>query len=242
MGEYVGLDVSMEETSVCVMNAAGEIVWEGKVGTEPGELLRTLRLRAPAAMKVGLETGPLSTWLWHELQKAKVPVVCLDARHAQAALSMRINKTDKNDAAGLAQLVRMGWYREVKVKQLTTHVDGALLASRALLVRQRCELESQIRGLLKNFGLKVKATKGRAFGQSVTSLADKQPMLREMLRALLAAWGSMRLQIAVLTRRIERQVVSDPVCRRLMTMNGVGKLTSLAYRVAVDDPNRFRHS
>ena len=242
MKEYVGLDVSMEATSVCVMDAAGEIIWEGKVASEPGELVRVLHERAPAVERVGLETGPLSTWLWHALRDAKVPVVCLDARHAQAALSMRINKTDRNDAAGLAQLVRMGWYREVKVKQLITHVDGALLASRALLVRQRCELENQIRGLLRNFGLKVKATKGRAFGQSVASLADKQPVLREMVQALLAAWSSLRLQIVVLSRRIERQAVSDPVCRRLMTMNGVGKLTSFAYRAAIDDPSRFRHS
>jgi transposase len=242
MEEYVGLDVSMEETSVCVMDAAGEIMWEGKAATEPGELVRTLRLRAPAAKKVGLETGPLSTWLWHALQEAKVPVVCLDARHAQAALSMRTNKTDKNDAAGLAQLVRMGWYREVKVKRLATHVDGALLASRALLVQQRCALENQIRGLLKNFGLKVKATKGRAFGQSVAALADKQPVLREMVLALLAVWSSLRLQIAVLSRRIEQEAMSDPVCRRLMTMGGVGKLTSFAFRAAVDDPARFRHS
>jgi transposase len=110
MEEYVGLDVSMEETSVCVMDAAGEIVWEGRVATEPSELVRALHRRAPAVVKVGLETGPLSTWLWHALSEAQVPVVCLDARHAQAALSMRINKTDRNDAAGLAQLVRMGWY------------------------------------------------------------------------------------------------------------------------------------
>lgn len=242
MGEYVGLDVSMEETSVCVMDAAGEIVWEGKVATEPCALVRALHLRAPAAAKVGLETGPLSTWLWHALREAGVPVVCMDARHAQAALSMRINKTDRNDAAGLAQLVRMGWYREVKVKQLATHVDGALLASRALLVRQRCELENEIRGLLKNFGLKVKATKGRAFGQSVAALADKQPVLREMVLALLAAWSSLRLQIVVLSRRIETAAMGDPVCRRLMTMSGVGKLTSFAYRAAIDDPARFRHS
>src|SRR5262249_25124679 len=121
MEEYVGLDVSMEETSGGVMNAAGELGGEGKAPTGPGGLGGTVHLRAPRAGKVGLETGPLSTWLWHELQKAEVPVVCLDARHAQAALSMRINKTDKNDAAGLAQLVRMGWYREVKVKRLATH-------------------------------------------------------------------------------------------------------------------------
>src|SRR5262245_48140480 len=146
MGQYVGLDVSMEETSMCVLAGSGEIEWEGRVATEPGALVRALHRHAGEAVKVGLETGALSTWLWHALREAGVPVVCLDARHAQAALSMRINKTDKNDAAGLAQLVRMGWYREVQVKRLATHVDGALLASRALLVGQRCELENQIRG------------------------------------------------------------------------------------------------
>ena len=150
MSEYVGLDVSLEETSVCVLDAGGSVVWEGKVESEPAAIERMLRRRAPQAVKVGLETGPTSTWLWHELRRANVPVICLDARHAQAALSMRINKTDRNDAAGLAQLMRMGWYREVQVKQLAAHRDGALLASRALIVRQRCELENQIRGLMKN--------------------------------------------------------------------------------------------
>lgn len=242
MDEYVGLDVSMEETSVCVMTATGEIIWEGRVATEPDALVGVLHRRAPRAVKVGLETGPLSTWLWHALRDAAVPVVCLDARHAQAALSMRINKTDRNDAAGLAQLVRMGWYREVKVKRLAAHADGALLASRALLVRQRCELENQIRGLLKNFGLKVKATKGRAFGQSVASLSAKRPVVHQVVMALLAVWSSLRHEIAVLSRQVEQQATDDPVCRRLMTMGGVGKLTALAYRTAIDDPCRFRHS
>jgi transposase len=242
MGEYVGLDVSMEETSVCVMTATGEIVWEGKVATEPCALAQVLRYRAPAVEKVGLETGPLSTWLWHSLRAADLPVVCLDARHAQAALSMRINKTDRNDAVGLAQLVRMGWYREVKVKQLAAHADGALLASRALLVRQRCELENQIRGLLKNFGLRVRATKGRAFGQSVADLSTKQPAVHQVVMALLAVWSSLRQQIAVLSRQVEHQAMGDPVCRRLMTMGGVGKLTALAFRTTIDDPDRFRHS
>lgn len=242
MGEYVGLDVSMEETSMCVLALTGEIVWEGKVATEPGALVRALHRWAPRAERVGLETGPLSTWLWHALKEAEVPVVCLDARHAQAALSMKINKTDRNDASGLAQLVRMGWYREVKVKQLSAHVTGALLASRALLVRQRCEIENQIRGLLKNFGLKVRATKGRAFEQSVTDLSGKQPVIRQVVLAMLAVWSGLRQQIAVLSRQVEQQATDDPVCRRLMTMGGIGKLTALAYRTAIDDPDRFRHS
>ena len=103
----------MEETSVCVMQATGSVVWEGKATSTPAALLGVLRRHAPTAMRAGLETGPLSTWLWHALRAAGVKVVCVDARHAQAALSMRINKTDRNDALGLAQLIRMGWYREV---------------------------------------------------------------------------------------------------------------------------------
>jgi len=242
MEQYVGLDVSMEETSVCVMDVTGAVVWEGEVASTPAALVRALHRHAPRAVRVGLETGPLSTWLWHELRAAGVGVVCIDARHAQAALSMRINKTDRNDASGLAQLVRMGWYREVRVKGLPAHANGALLASRALLVTQRCELENQIRGLLKNFGLRMRATTGPAFAQSAAALADKQPMLRQVVTALLAIWSSLRLQIVALTRAVQRQVSDDAVCRRLMTMPGVGPMTALAFRTAIDDPARFRHS
>ncbi len=120
--------------------------------------------------------------------------------------------------------------------------DSALLASRALLVKQRCELENQIRGLLKNFGLRVTVTKGRSFGQSATTLATKQPMLGTVVAALLAVWSSLRLQIEALTRQVRRQVASDAVCRRLMTMPGVGPMTALAFRTTIDDPSRFRHS
>lgn len=242
MSEYVGLDVSLEETSVCVLDAGGSVVWEGKVESEPAAIERMLRRRAPQAVKVGLETGPTSTWLWHELRRANVPVICLDARHAQAALSMRINKTDRNDAAGLAQLMRMGWYREVQVKQLTAHGDGALLASRALLVRQRCELENQIRGLLKNFGLRSRATTGRAFEQSVQALTRHHELLRDVVAPLLAAWLVLRQQTAVLTYKVKVRTMASAACRRLMTMPGVGPMTALAFSAAIDDPARFRSS
>lgn len=242
MMQYVGLDVSMEETSVCVLDASGSTIWEGSVESEPSAIVGMLHRRAPDAAKVGLETGPTSTWLWHELRAAGVPAICIDARHAQAALSMRLNKTDRNDAAGLAQLMRMGWYREVQVKQLAAHGDGALLASRALLVRQRCELENQIRGLMKNFGLRVKPTKGRAFEQSVQALAARSATLKQIVFPLLAAWSQMCLQIAVLSRFVQLRTSNSAVCRRLMTMPGVGPLTALAFQAAIDDPSRFRHS
>jgi transposase len=242
MSEYVGLDVSLEETSVCILDAGGSITFEGKVLSDPVSILRVLKQRAPKALRVGLETGPTSTWLWHELRASGVPVICVDARHAQAALSMRINKTDRNDAQGLAQLMRMGWYREVQVKQLSAHGDGALLTGRALLVSQRCELENQIRGLMKNFGLRCKTTKGVGFEQAVLLLIQHHTVLREVLVPLLAARDALRRQEAALTLKVRARTLASPVCKRLMTMPGVGMMTALAFSATVDDPTRFRHS
>lgn len=242
MSEYVGLDVSMEDTSVCIMDGAGSTVWEGTVASEPEAIVRLLHRRAPKAAKVGLETGPTSTWLWHELRAAGIAAVCVDARHAQAALSMRLNKTDRNDATGLAQLMRMGWYREVQVKGLAAHGDAVLLASRALLVKQRCELENQIRGLLKNIGLRAKATKGKAFEEDVRALAARSALLRDVVLPLLAAWSALRLQIAVLTGSVQKRAKDSAVCQRLMTMPGVGPMTALTFQATIDDPARFKHS
>jgi transposase len=242
MSEYVGLDVSLEETSVCVLDANGAVTWEGKVKSEPAAIAQVIRQRAPQAVKAGLESGPTSTWLWHELRQAEVPAICIDARHAQAALSMRLNKTDRNDAQGLAQLMRMGWYREVKVKQLAAHGDGALLASRALLVRQRCELENQIRGLLKNFGLRVQATTGRAFEQSVRAHIRHHDLLSRVVIPLLGVWAALRQQIARLTYAVKARTQASAACRRLMTMPGVGPMTALAFSATIDDPARFRSS
>ncbi len=116
MEQYVGLDVSQEQTSVCVVDGGGKVIWQGKCASTPEAIVATIRARAPEAVRIGLESGPLSAWHWHELRKAGLPVVCLDARHAKAALALQLNKSDRNDARGLAQIVRTGWYREVAVK------------------------------------------------------------------------------------------------------------------------------
>ena len=242
MTKYVGLDVSMEATSVCVVSAEGQVTWRGRVKTDPEALARAIRQRAPELVRVGMESGAQSTWLWHALRKLGIAVICIDARHAQAALSMQINKTDENDAEGIATLMRVDWYREVQVKSLSSHADGAVLAGRALLVEQRCALENQIRGLLKNFGLRVKATKGRAFGETVAELSQKEAMLGDIVGHLLEAWKGHRQEIAFLTRQIELQVRKDATCRLLMTAPGVGPITALTYRATIDDPRRFRHS
>jgi len=124
MEQYVGLDVSLEQTSVCVVDGSGKTLWQGKCASTPEAIAATIRAKAPAVVRIGLESGPLSSWHWHELRKAGLPVVCLDARHAKAALALQLNKSDRNDARGLARIVRTGWYREVAVKSGTASWSG----------------------------------------------------------------------------------------------------------------------
>lgn len=135
MKQYVGLDVSQQETSVCVVDQAGRTVYEGKVKSDPGALTELLRRRAPDAERIGFETGAMASWLWHELRRVDLPVVCIDARHAHAALSVRMNKSDQNDAKGLAELVRVGWYREIKVKSEESQKVRAILVARSPWIR-----------------------------------------------------------------------------------------------------------
>jgi transposase len=155
MDYYVGLDVSLEQTSICVVIQTGSIVREGVVNSDPEAIAAFVTSKAPGAVRIGLETGPTATWLWTELKRLGLPVICIDARHATALLKMQINKSDRNDAAGIARIMQTGWFKEVRVKDLDSHAVKALLASRALLVKIERDLENQVRGLLKNFGLVV---------------------------------------------------------------------------------------
>ncbi len=145
----VGMDVSLKETSICVVDDNGEIVSEGTVISEPEAIAEFIKVKAPQAKRIGLETGPTTTWLWHELRALGLPVICIDARHAKAALSLQINKSDRNDAAGIARIMQCGWYKEVQVKRLSCHEIRAVLNSRAQLVKIKRDLENQIRGLAR---------------------------------------------------------------------------------------------
>ena len=149
MDQYVALDVSLRKISVSVLNSRGRVVTEADVPSEPGALISFIRTRAPHASRIGLESGPTSTWLWHALKAAGLPVICMDARHAHAALSVRPIKSDRNDARGLAEMVRVGWFKEVQVKSLGAHERMALLGVRRRLVDIRVEIDGQIRGILR---------------------------------------------------------------------------------------------
>ena len=239
---YVGMDVSLKETSICVVDGNGRIVCEGTVISEPSAIAAFIKAKAEGAKRIGLETGPTTTWLWHELRALGLPVICIDARHAKAALSMQINKSDRNDAVGLARIMQCGWYKEVRVKSLPCHEIRAVLNSRAQLVKIKCDLENQIRGLLKNQGLVIGKASGKAFHRRVEELVEVRGLLWEAVRPLLEIRESVNRESAGLYRKLLRLARNDVNSRRLMTVPGIGPINALAFCAAVDEPSRFRRS
>ena len=239
---YVGMDVSLKETSICVVDGSGEIVSEGTVISEPVAIAAFIEAKAMSALRIGLETGPTTTWLWHELRALGFPVICIDARHAKAALSMQINKSDRNDAVGLARIMQCGWYKEVQVKSVSCHELRAVLNSRAQLVKIKRDLENQIRGLLKNLGLVIGKAGGTVFTRRAEELLGRQGLLWEAVRPLLEVREKVRREIAVLYRRLLDLARNDIDSRRSMTVPGIGPITALAFHSAVDNPIRFRRS
>ncbi|MEM9012882.1 MAG: transposase [Pseudomonadota bacterium] len=228
MMQYAGLDVSVRETAICIVDAEGAAIWEGKVATGVGEIYQALRRHAPLLTKAGMETGPVAVWLWHGLRDADVPLDCIHARRAAAALKLQANKTDRNDARGLAQLVRSGWYEPVLMKSLETHRVRAVLVARDQLVSMCTALINKIRGLAKTFGIIVGPGKGGSFDRAVRQAMPSDPMLAELFGGLLETLGVLRAKRRLLDRQLERIARADPTCRLLMTAPGVGSLTAIA--------------
>jgi transposase len=239
---YVGMDVSLKETSICVVDGKGEIQCEGTVISEPSTIADFLRSKAPGAVCIGLETGPTTTWLWHELRALDFPIICIDARHAKAFLSTQINKSDRNDAYGVARIMQCGWYKEVQVKSLPCHEIRAVLNSRALLVKIKRDLENQIRGLLKNLGLIIGKAGGNAFHRRAEELIGEHGLLQDAVRPLLGVRETVRREIASLTRKLLALARDNEESRRLMTVPGIGPITAMAFCAAIDEPSRFRRS
>jgi transposase len=239
---YVGLDVSLRLTAICIVDGTGKIAREGSVASDPEAIAAFVKSHAPHVARIGLETGATATWLWTELNKMGLPVICIDARHAKAALKMQINKSDRNDAAGIARIMQCGWYKEVRVKDLDSHAIKALLVSRALLVKIKRDLENQIRGLLKNHGLVIGRAKMNVFAVRAAELTEDRPELAAAVGPLLKAREAVEEQIAHLDRKVMRLARSDAQVRRFMTAPGVGPITALCYLAIIDDPTRFKRS
>jgi transposase len=242
MKHYAGLDVSVKETSICIVDETGKVCRELKVASHPEDLLRVLQDPAWNLVRVGLEAGPLSQWLFNGLAEAGVPALCIETRHAKAYLKAQINKTDRNDARGIAQMMRVNLFRPVHVKTLASQKRRALLTARKLLQEKAIAIENDIRGLLRNFGLKVGVASAVMFEQRIRELVEGTPELGELMEVLLDARRKLREQFSKLHRKLLSIVREDEVCRRLMSVPGVGAVSALAFRATIDVPSRFRNS
>ena len=242
MDHFAGLDVSVKETSVCIVDDTGRIVREVRVASEPDALLRVLGNLAYRFKRIGLEAGPLSQWLFSALAEAGMPVICVETRHMRAVLKAQINKTDRNDARGMAQMMRAGLYRPVHVKTLRSQKLRMLLTHRKLLQSKAISIDNDLRGTLRNFGLKVGVVGTVKFEARIKELVENLPDLAELIEPLLIVRRTLREQIGILHRRLLVIVRNDDVCRRLMTVPGVGPVVALTYRATVDVPARFRNS
>jgi transposase len=239
---YAGIDVSLEESHVCVLDKMGRVVKELVAGSDPRSLAESLEPWRGSLVKVGLEAGPLSQWLHAGLARAGLPVECLETRQLKAVLSASPVKTDRKDAHGIAQVVRMGWYRQVHVKSRAAQDRLALVTARKLLVNKLKDVENGIRGLLRGFGLKVGQVGRSKFEWRVRELVSLEPALHSIFEPLLGARGALRSQFALLDRHVRQIARQDVDCRRLMSMPGVGPVVALTYQAAMDDPGRFAHS
>jgi transposase len=242
MDYFAGLDVSVKDTSVCIVDDMGKIVREVKVASEPDALLAVLRNPRYHFKRIGLEAGPLSQWLFSALAEADLPVICVETRHMRAVLKAQINKTDRNDARGIAQMMRVGLYRPVHVKTLRSQKLRMLLTHRKLLQSKAIAIENDLRATLRNFGLKVGMIGTAKFEARIKELVEDLPDLILLVEPLLIVRRALREQLDLLHRRLLAVVRNDDVCRRLMTVPGVGPVVALTYRATVDVPARFRKS
>jgi transposase len=201
MTHFVGLDVSQKMTAICVVDPAGNRIWRGVCASAPEQIDAAIRHHAGDDARVGLETGPMTPWLVHELRGRGFDVACLDARHARAALKMQINKTDQSDAEGLAQIMRTGWYRAVHVKSFDSHRARALLGARAQLVGMTTRLSNHIRGVLKTFGMLPGTMRGMRFDRRVETMLSDRPDIAPIVAPMLNAWRHYANRSPALTRQ-----------------------------------------
>jgi transposase len=242
MEYFAGLDVSMDETHICVVDRDGGVVLETKTTTSPATIASGLA-KAPECKRIVFETGRMAPTLYHGLNALGLPVVCIETRQAYQALkSLGTHKTDRNDARGLAHLGRTGFFKPVHVKSLSAHAIRALIIARKKLVGQRVTLENQIRGLAVVFGVRLPRGLNPKFAEQAIKSSESIVGLAGAVRGLLAARNAVLKAITAINGDLKRLVRSSEACQRLMTIPGVGQLTALAFVAAIDDPERFRRS
>lgn len=242
MPYFVGLDASKTSTSICVVDRDGTVIQEAVVETSPKAIVGFLRGERRRYIRVGMEAWSMASWLYEGLAKAGLPIVVIETRSAHTAMKAQRNKTDRNDAKGIANLVRTGTYRTVHVKSASSQQVQALLSARRLLDAKARDISSAIRGILLGAGLKLAKQKRLTYEKRVRAMIAKQPFYKSLVESLLNARTALLREKAVIDAKLSSIARNDEVCRRLMTAPGVGEIVALTFRSAIDEPNRFRRS
>jgi transposase len=242
MKYFAGLDVSLEETAICVVDETGQIMKEARAASEPEALDALLSKLGLPLEGLGLEACSLTAWLHGELKAAGWPAICIESRHAKAAMGAMPNKTDRNDARAIAQIMRTGWFRAVHVKTSTCRSWRSLLVARRTVLNEMRSIENVVRAILRETGLKLGTPARKDFVVRVRELIGGTDGLALMVEPLLEILGVMLREFARLTKQVLDIVRDEPICRRLMSTPGVGPLTALAFRATIDQPERFRKS
>ena len=243
MTYYAGIDVSLRTVNICVVDDDGELVAETKLASDMQAIIAYLDELELDIEVIGLEAGTLAQYLTYGLQAADFNVVCMEARQVKAALSAMRNKTDKHDARGIAQLLRSGWFSPVHVKSMESHHIRMLLTSRRAVLDKCIDLENEIRGLFKIFGIKLPPKLGHgSFDRTVRAIIEADDKLSHALLPLLEARLVLYQTFRELDNRTRHLARDDEVCELLMTAPGVGYITALTFKAGVDDPLRFDKS
>jgi transposase len=243
MTYYAGLDVSLRTVNLCVIDDQGELVAETKLASDVQDIVAYLDELEVDIESISLEAGTLTQYLTYCLQAAGFEVICMEARQVKGALSAMRNKTDKHDARGIAQILRSGWYSQVHVKSMQSHHIRMLLSSRKAVLSKCVDLENEVRGLFKIFGIKLPPKLGHgAFDNAVRDIIEVDKALSHALLPLLDARLVLYQTFRILDNRTRHLANDDPVCVRLMSVPGVGFITALTFKAGVDDPTRFKRS
>jgi transposase len=242
MNHYAGIDVSLECSSVCVVDANGKIIREAKVASEPEALIDWFRSLGFGLARIGLEAGPLSQWLYAAMKKAGLAVELLETRHASDAFKAMPVKSDRNDARNIAQLMRLGWFRPVHCKSMSAQEIRAMLTARKLIQAKLQDIENSLRGILRGFGLKVGKTTKRSFAARIGELVAGHPALETIAAATLAVHIVLLREFNNFEKRVRTMSLLDAKARLLMSTPAVGPIISLTYASAIDDPSRFTSS
>lgn len=242
MKYFAGMDVSLEETAICVVDESGRIVKEGRAASEPQALCEALRKVDLPLERIGLEACSLAAWLYDGIRAEGLPAICIETRQANAAMKTMPNKTDRNDARALAQIMRTGWYRQVHVKSQQCRLWRSLLVARRTVLNEMRTIENVVRSILREAGIKLGTPSRAAFADRVRELTGADPVIMALVEPLLAIIATMLRELGRLTKQVLNIARKEQVCRRLMGVPGVGPITALAFRATIDQPDRFRRS